>query len=67
MPTYRPLRPGDLLAVRSNDPYLDEIQVVIGAVIDNGATLLITGDWRGQDLEVLVRRVGDTHPQPLET
>lgn len=64
---YRPPRAGDLLAVRSNDPHLDEIQVRIHRVVDNGATLLLAGDWDGRDLEVLVRRVGDTNPRPLET
>ncbi|HSS39849.1 MAG TPA: hypothetical protein VLT58_13875 [Polyangia bacterium] len=66
MPAYRPLRPGDLLAVRTNDPHLDEIQDVIDRVVDNGATLLIAGDWRGRDLEVLIRRVGGIHPRNAE-
>jgi len=63
---YRPLRAGDLLAVRSNDPRFDEIQVRIHRVADNGATLLLAGDWDGRDLEVLVRRVGETQPRPPE-
>jgi hypothetical protein len=66
--TYRPPRRGDLFAVRSkSDPYLDEIQVRVDSVVDNGKHLLITGAWQGRDLEFLVIRVGDTQPQPLET
>jgi hypothetical protein len=64
--TYRPPRAGDLLAVRTDDPHLDEAQVVIDRVTDDGRHLLIAGAWRGTSLEVLIRRVGDTQPQPLE-
>jgi len=64
--TYRPPRAGDLLAVRTDDPHLDEVQVVIRDVVDNGATLLLAGHWQGRDLEVLVRRVGDTRPHHPE-
>lgn len=63
---HRPPRPGDLLAVRVTDPYWPEEQVVIDAVVDNGATLLMTGAWQGRNLEVLIRRVGGTSPSPLE-
>lgn len=64
--TYRAPRAGDLLAVRSNDPHADEIQVVLNRVHDHGTYLLMAGAWGDFDLEVLVRRVGDTQPQPLE-
>ena len=64
---YRPPRAGDLLAVRVTDPYADEAHIVLDHVTDNGATLLMSGRWRGTGLEVLIRRVGDTNPQPLET
>jgi hypothetical protein len=57
--SYRPPRPGDLLAVRSTDPHLAEEQIVISDVVDNGATLLIAGPWRGRRLEILIRRVGE--------
>lgn len=65
MPTYRPLRPGDLIAVRVTDPFQDEVNIVIDRVTDDGRNLLIAGAWRGWDLEILARRVGDT--TPLET
>lgn len=61
-PTYRGPRPGDLLAVRTNDPHDDEIQIVVHTVADNGAVLLLAGSWRGRDLEVVLRRVGDINP-----
>lgn len=60
---HRTPRPGDLLAVRSSDPYAPETQVVLDRVVDNGATLLMAGRWGAVDLEVLVRRVGATNPQ----
>jgi hypothetical protein len=59
---YRPPRPGDLLTVRSTDPYLDEVQVMVDRVADNGGYLLIAGSWGGHDLEVVLRRVGETNP-----
>lgn len=59
MPAYRPPRPGDLITVRTTDPHLDEVQVVIDSVADNGGYLLLSGAWRGKHLEVLVRRVGE--------
>lgn len=62
MPAYRPPRPGDLLAVRTSDPYSDEQQVVLHTVVDTGAGLLLAGTWRDTNLEVLVRRVGDADP-----
>lgn len=65
MPTYRPPRPGDLLAVRTTDPHSDEQQVVLHAVVDTGAALLLAGTWRDTNLEVLVRRVGATEPVEL--
>jgi hypothetical protein len=64
--TYRAPRAGDLLAVRVTDPYQDEVNIVVGRVTDDGRNLLIAGAWRGWDLEVLIRRVGDTQPLPLE-
>ncbi len=68
MRTYRPPRVGDLLAVRTTDPYLPESQVVIHTVMDNGGHLLMAGRWGENDIEVLVRRIGDTQPEPcLET
>lgn len=63
---FRPPRPGDLMAVRSSDPYLDEVQVVVDRVVDHGSFLLISGAWQGRDLEVVLRRVGEHHPQQLE-
>jgi hypothetical protein len=63
---FRPPRPGDLLTVRSSDPYLDEVQVVVDTVADNGGYLLISGAWQGHDLEVLIRRVGDPTLNPQE-
>jgi hypothetical protein len=59
---YRPPRVGDLIAVRSNDPYGSEQQVQLDSVIDNGRTVLMSGSWQGQRLEVLLRRVGDIEP-----
>jgi hypothetical protein len=64
--TYRAPRPGDHLTVRTTDPYLDEVTVVIDTVADNGGFLLISGAWQDCELEVLVRRIGDHHPQQLE-
>lgn len=61
MPTYRPLRPGDLIAVRVTDPFQDEVNIIIDRVTDDGRNLLIAGAWRGWDLEILARRVGDTN------
>jgi hypothetical protein len=63
---YRPPRPGDLLAIRSTDPYLNEVQVVVDTVADNGTYLLISGTWQDHDLEVVLRRVGEPQNQ-LET
>jgi hypothetical protein len=60
--TYRPPRAGDLLAVRTTDPHADEIQIVINRVHDNGRYLLMAGAHGDFDLEVLVRRVGQTDP-----
>lgn len=57
---YRTPRPGDLLAVRTTDPNGPETQVVIDRVVDGGSVLLMAGRWGAIDLEVLVRRVGDT-------
>lgn len=62
---FRPPRVGDLLAVRSTDPYLDEAQVVIDTVADHGSFLLLSGIWDDHKLEVLVRRVGDHQPVQL--
>lgn len=62
MPTYRAPRPGDLLAVRTSDPFGDEQQVVLHTVTDTGAALLLAGTWRDTNLEILIRRVGDTEP-----
>jgi hypothetical protein len=66
VPTFRPPRPGDLLAVRSTDPYLEEVHVVIDSVADHGSFLLISGAWQDQKLEVVVRRVGNPQRQPME-
>lgn len=66
MTGYRPPRTGDLLAVRSTDPHLDEVQVVIDSVVDNGGYLLMSGAWGGRTLEVVLRRVGDPTLNPLE-
>jgi hypothetical protein len=63
---YRPPRPGDHVTVRSTDPYLDEVTVVVETVADNGGFLLISGTWGGHELEVLLRRVGDHQLQPQE-
>ena len=64
---YRPPRPGDVMAVRSSDPYLDEVSVQIHTVADNGTYLLLSGTWQDRDLEVVIRRVGSpTDHQHLE-
>ena len=65
MPTYRAPRPGDLITVRTSDPHLDEVQVVIDSVADNGDFMFISGAWKNHDLEVVIRRVGQPtlHPQ----
>lgn len=60
MPTYRLPRPGDTLAVRTSDPHGDEHHVLIHTVADNGGYLVLSGAWRGTDLEVVIRRVGNT-------
>lgn len=62
MHRYRPPRPGDIFTVRSTDPHLDEATVVVETVADNGGYILIAGAWQGHDLEVVLRRVGDTQP-----
>jgi hypothetical protein len=67
MAAYRLPRPGDLLTVRSTDPYLDEAHVVVETVADNGRYLLLAGTWGEHELEVVLRRVGEHHPQQLET
>jgi hypothetical protein len=66
VPNYRPPRPGDIIAVRSSDPYLDEATVVVETVADNGGYLLIAGRWGSHDLEVVLRRVGEHQLQPWE-
>lgn len=62
---FRPPRPGDILTVRSTDPYLDEANVVVETVADNGGFLLVSGTWGDHELEVVLRRVGPDH-QHLE-
>ena len=62
MPGYRAFRPGDLIAVRTNDPDLPEVQVILRTVADNGDTVFLAGAWGDRDLEVVLRRVGDTKP-----
>ena len=62
MPTYRPPRAQDLLAVRTNDPYGEEQHVMLTDVTDTGDLLTLTGDWKGLKLSVIVRRIGDIHP-----
>jgi hypothetical protein len=59
---YRPPRPGDLLTVRSSDPHLDEVSVLIHTVADNGGYLFLAGTWGEHDLEVVLRRTGGTNP-----
>lgn len=59
---YRPLRPGDLIAVRTSDPNGPETQVVLDRVHDSGFVLVMTGRWGSVDLEIVGRRVGDTEP-----
>lgn len=54
------------MTVRSTDPYLDEVQVVVTTVADNGGFLLIAGAWEDHELEVVFRRVGDPQHQHLE-
>ena len=66
MPRYRPPRPGDLMAVRSSDPHLDEASVLIHTVADTGAYLLVSGTWQDHDLEVVIRRVGEPTLQHRE-
>lgn len=61
-PTYRPPRPGDLIAVRTSDPRDDEYHVVLHTVADTGDVLYLAGAWQDCDLEVVVRRVGNTDP-----
>jgi hypothetical protein len=63
---FRPPRIGDLMAVRTTDPYLDEVHVVVDRVADHGSFLLISGAWGEHDLEVVVRRVGEHQHQPME-
>lgn len=62
MAAYRLPRVGDLLAVRTSSPHDDETHVVIERVADNGGVLVLAGTWQDRDLEVIVRRVGDTNP-----
>jgi hypothetical protein len=63
---YRPPRVGDILAVRSTDPHLDEASVLIHTVADTGDYLLLAGRWGKHDLEIVLRRVGDHHLQNQE-
>ena len=67
MPRFRPPRPGDILTVRSSDPYLDEVTVAVETVADNGGYLLVSGRWQDHKLEVVLRRVGEHHLQPQES
>lgn len=60
--SYRLPRVGDLIAVRTSSPHDDETHVVIHTVADTGDVLYLAGTWRDSDLEVVVRRVGDTNP-----
>lgn len=62
MPGYRAPRPGDLVAIRSSDPRYDEAQVVLDTVADCGDYIVLSGAWKGTTLEVIVRRVGGSHP-----
>jgi hypothetical protein len=63
--SYRPPRPGDLLAVRTTDPHIGEQQVPITSVVDSGDHLVLSGAWHGCDLQVVVIRIGDTHSYQL--
>jgi hypothetical protein len=70
VPIYRPPRVGDLLTVRTTDPYLDEVQVPIKSIADSddGRHLILAGTWGDRDLQVVVTRVGATTPTPrMET
>ena len=62
MPVYRAPRPEDLLAIRTSDPYGEEQHVMLTQVTDTGDLLTLTGAWRGLQLQVIVRRVGDLDP-----
>lgn len=67
MPGYRAIRPGDLLAVRTNDPDLPEVQVVLDTVADNGDFMFLAGAWGERDLEIVIRRVADTNLHSILT
>lgn len=60
---YRAPRVGDLLAVRSSNPFLTEVQVLITTVADTGGYVLLGGALGDHDLEVVIRRVGATSPR----
>lgn len=66
MPTYRLPRVGDLLAVRTTDPFDDEGQVPIASVVDTGDYLILSGAWRKTTIEVVVHRVGELTLNHLE-
>jgi hypothetical protein len=63
---YRPPRPGDLIAVRTSDPRLDEVQVILTTVADNGDFIYLAGAHGDHDIEVIVRRVGTPSLRFLE-
>lgn len=64
MPAYRPPRVGDLLAVRTTDPHLSEVQVLVDRVTDTGQVLTIAGSLGAHDIEVVLRRVGAPSTSP---
>lgn len=66
MPGYRLPRVGDLLAVRTTDPFDDEGQVPIASVVDAGDYLILSGAWRKTSIEVVIHRVGQTTLNPME-
>jgi hypothetical protein len=67
MPGYRAIRPGDLIAVRTSNPDLPEVQVVLSSVADNGDFMYLAGAWGDHDLEVVVRRVSATNQHSILT
>ena len=62
MPAYRPVRRGDLLAVRSPGSFHHETQVVLDDAVDNGGFLYLRGRWDEKTVEVLIQRIGDIEP-----
>lgn len=63
---YRLPRVGDLLAIRTTDPFDDEGQVPIAKVVDTGDYLILSGAWRKTSIEVVIHRVGSPTFNHLE-